>query len=167
MASMPKPEKATVAELAAANKLPPWWDLLTYEQQQHLLGLNAPTAYCKGRRRHTYKPLIPGEPIPRSVHITVTEGITQVTEHCLTCARWVRRLADPRGVIDYSTQPQYGGGQAGYIAKGLDMPAWAYSQWIAWLQAEQIREGVALAKAKATAERQKTEQEIERRRGKV
>jgi hypothetical protein len=155
----------TVAELEAANERPPWFAQLTAAQINHLLSLNGPSVYCKGKRRHNYRPMIPGQPVPKTVDVQIVQGIVEVTETCPTCKRWVRRIADSRGVIDYTARPVYGGGQDGYIATGLDMPAWAYSLWLAWLQAEQVREALALRAARETPERKATKKHLDKMRG--
>ena len=133
------------------TKPPPWWGKLTPDQRNHLTGLNARSAYCKGTRRHMYRPLIPGEPIPKSVDIRAVQGVVQVTEHCITCRRWVRRIASRAGYRDRTVGPVYGGGQDGYLASGLDMPGWAYGAWLDWLSAEQIADAAKLS-AKREAE---------------
>jgi hypothetical protein len=132
---------------------PPWMKDLDQEQIDYMLSLEATSTLCKGRSRHRFPVLLldkNGE-LPEGIDVRVTRGIIQLVETCEICGRWVRRLCDARGVVDYSVSPQYGGGQQGYIATGLGIPRGAYTLKMADDQKELIASLIKLQHKRSRA----------------
>jgi hypothetical protein len=132
---------------------PKWMTGLDSEQIDYLLSLDRTTTLCKGRNRHRFPVLLPGkngEP-PEGVDVRIVGGVVQVTETCEICGRTVRRLADSRGVVDYSASPYYAGGQDGYLATGLDIPRRTYTLKMAEDQAEMLTDWLKLLQKRAKA----------------
>jgi hypothetical protein len=125
-----------------------WMDGLTPAQVNFLLGLEPKVAICRGRRRHMFWGLVPGEPIPDTITISKPGGQFLIHEDCAAgCGRFIEYDA-PGGVPDYASR-RYGGWDLGkeLAEKGLGLPAGKPAEYMAWIQRELVIEGYKLRRA--------------------
>lgn len=130
--------------MAKGTPRPGWMRDLDQEQIDFYLGLEPEQAMCRGKRRHDFKGIIPGQKVPEFIIMArIQEGIT-LTEHCHRgCGRWVRYTTDSRGLIDY-TSAVYGGGGPNYLATGLDLTAADDREFLRYEQAQTVLDSMRL-----------------------
>lgn len=125
---------------------------LDEEQKEFYRRMKAAVAVCRGKRRHDFAGLVPGQPVPDSVEIRRVQGVYEVTEHCRRkCGRWITYLAGRDGVPDY-TSVRYGGWQSGVeLATGLGLNVSHDRDYMRFIQAEVVEQGFALQEKRRAA----------------
>ena len=140
---------------------PFWMEGLSAAQVSFLQGLTAEQAVCRGKRRHKFPGLVPGED---SDHIDITrvQGVYQVTERCeRDCGRTISYEAGTDGTPDYSTA-RYGGWKVGQqLSKGLGLTVADDFEFMRFLQKQAVVDMFKLRHRKRQPERHITLGRIE------
>lgn len=137
---------------------PVWMRDLDQAQIDFYLGIEPAVAVCRGKRRHKFPGLVPGQPLSRNITVTRSRGVYQVTERCERgCGRSITYTAGSDGVPDYTTAVYGGWSEGRQLATGLGLTAATDHQFMRYVQREAVVEGFQLTAkraAQAAAERE-------------
>jgi len=139
---------------------PDWMRDLDQDQIDFLQGLSAAAAVCRGKRRHKFPGLVPGQD-SEDISVTRVHGIYQVTETCERgCGRTISYEAGTDGIPDYSTA-RYGGWKIGsQLARGLGLTVVDDFEYMRWLQREAVIDAFRLRSRERQQDRRATLQRI-------